>query len=154
MDDQSAERMACSTNSCYVADAMDAGVQIAVCSTSNEKAVQTIVDVLLSEASGVMPVFAGDIVPAKKPDPAIYKLAAEQLDVEPHRYVACHCRPSYRHPDEAGLPQGAIDTSPSSSIAYQDRHTTCITLFKYVVGWTEPLGVYCPCAYASADVRN
>lgn len=60
-------------------------MKIAVCSTSNEKAVQTIVDVLLPDASRLMPVFAGDIVPAKKPDPAIYKLAAEKLDVEPHR---------------------------------------------------------------------
>eukprot|EP00892_Ulva_mutabilis_P000556 jgi/Ulvmu1/10500/UM064_0038.1 len=70
-----------------VADAMDVGVQLAVCSTSNEKAVQTIVDVLLSEASSAMPVFAGDIVPAKKPDPAIYKLAAEKLGVDPTRCV-------------------------------------------------------------------
>lgn len=64
---------------------MEAGVKIAVCSTSNEKAVQTIVDVLLTEASSEMPVFAGDIVSAKKPDPAIYKLAAAKLEVEPQR---------------------------------------------------------------------
>lgn len=69
----------------FAADAMEAGVKIAVCSTSNEKAVQTIVDVLLTEASSEMPVFAGDIVSAKKPDPAIYKLAAAKLEVEPQR---------------------------------------------------------------------
>ena len=30
-------------------------------------------------------VFAGDIVPNKKPDPAIYYLAAQELGVEPSR---------------------------------------------------------------------
>ena len=34
-----------------------------------------------------MPVFAGDMVPKKKPDPAIYKLAAEKLEVDPARHV-------------------------------------------------------------------
>ena len=30
-----------------------------------------------------VPVFAGDVVPAKKPDPAIYLLACERLDLDP-----------------------------------------------------------------------
>ena len=34
-----------------------------------------------------MPVFAGDMVPKKKPDPAIYKLAAEKLEVDPARHA-------------------------------------------------------------------
>ena len=59
---------------------------MAVCSTSNERAVQAIVDVLLgAEVSKKMPVFAGDMVPAKKPDPAIYLLAAKELGVDPAR---------------------------------------------------------------------
>lgn len=33
----------------------------------------------------VMRVFAGDVVPAKKPDPAIYTLAAQELGVDPAR---------------------------------------------------------------------
>ena len=65
---------------------------MAVCSTSNEKAVQTIVDVLLgSDVSKVMRVFAGDVVPAKKPDPAIYILAATRLGVDPAMCVRCLC---------------------------------------------------------------
>jgi len=71
-----------------VTEALDAGVPVAVCSTSNEKAVSTIVRVMLGEdVAKVMRVFAGDIVPKKKPDPAIYLLAAQELNVNPARCV-------------------------------------------------------------------
>jgi beta-phosphoglucomutase-like phosphatase (HAD superfamily) len=57
---------------------------VAVCSTSNERAVSTIVRVMLGpEVARVMRVFAGDIVPKKKPNPAIYLLAAKELGVDP-----------------------------------------------------------------------
>lgn len=63
-----------------------AGVPVAVCSTSNERAVSTIVRVMLGEqVASVMRVFAGDVVPKKKPDPAIYLLAAKELGVDPKR---------------------------------------------------------------------
>lgn len=69
-------------------EGIDAGLDMAVCSTSNERAVQTIVDVMLGpQRAPHLPVFAGDIVPAKKPDPAIYKLAAQRLSVQPLRCV-------------------------------------------------------------------
>lgn len=62
------------------------GVPVAVCSTSNERAVSTIVRVMLGEdVARVMRVFAGDVVPKKKPDPAIYLLAAQELGVNPAR---------------------------------------------------------------------
>lgn len=61
---------------------------MAVCSTSNERAVSTIVRVLLGEdIAARMPVFAGDMVPKKKPAPDIYLLAAERLGVNPARCV-------------------------------------------------------------------
>jgi hypothetical protein len=64
------------------------GVPVAVCSTSNERAVSTIVRVMLGdEVAKVMRVFAGDVVPKKKPDPAIYLLAARELSVDPARCV-------------------------------------------------------------------
>jgi beta-phosphoglucomutase-like phosphatase (HAD superfamily) len=64
-----------------------AGVPVAVCSTSNERAVSTIVRVMLGEkVASTMRVFAGDVVPKKKPDPAIYLLAAKELGVNPARY--------------------------------------------------------------------
>lgn len=71
-----------------VQEAIDAGVPVAVCSTSNERAVSTIVRVMLGEdIAKVMRVFAGDVVPRKKPDPAIYLLAAKELGVNPARCV-------------------------------------------------------------------
>lgn len=69
-------------------EAVEAGAQVAVCSTSNEKAVQKIVDVMIdSEVASQIRVFAGDIVARKKPDPAIYHLAAQELGVQPSRYA-------------------------------------------------------------------
>jgi HAD superfamily hydrolase (TIGR01509 family) len=70
-----------------VDDAYKAGICLAVCSTSNERAVTGVVKRLLgserhAKFSGI---FAGDIVSKKKPDPAIYNLAIERLKLEPSR---------------------------------------------------------------------
>jgi beta-phosphoglucomutase-like phosphatase (HAD superfamily) len=63
-----------------VGEAIAAGVPVAVCSTSSEQAVSTIVRVLLGAGvAGQMPVYAGDAVPKKKPSPDIYLLAARQM---------------------------------------------------------------------------
>jgi HAD superfamily hydrolase (TIGR01509 family) len=71
-----------------VDEAIAAGVRIAVCSTSNERAVQAVVDVMLgAERARHISVFAGDVVPRKKPDPAIYDLAATTLGLDPARCV-------------------------------------------------------------------
>ncbi|KAL1323423.1 hypothetical protein AAHE18_13G016500 [Arachis hypogaea] len=68
--------------------ALSQGVNVAVCSTSNEKAVSAIVSFLLGpERAEKIKIFAGDVVPRKKPDPAIYLLAASTLGVEPSRCV-------------------------------------------------------------------
>jgi hypothetical protein len=40
-----------------------------------------------ADVAAIMRVFAGDVVPRKKPDPAIYLLAAAELGVEPGRCV-------------------------------------------------------------------
>mmetsp|Transcript_13473 Transcript_13473/g.18456 ORF Transcript_13473/g.18456 Transcript_13473/m.18456 type:complete len:309 (-) Transcript_13473:88-1014(-) len=71
-----------------VSEAMEAGVTVAVCSTSNERAVENIVKVMLGpEVASAMRVFAGDCVPCKKPDPAIYLLAAQELGLDPTKCV-------------------------------------------------------------------
>lgn len=71
-----------------VQEAIDAGVKVAVCSTSNERAVTSIVKNLLGpEIAKAMPVFAGDVVARKKPAPDIYLLAAKELGVDPARCV-------------------------------------------------------------------
>ncbi|MEV7630414.1 HAD-IA family hydrolase [Actinoplanes sp. NPDC089786] len=57
--------------------ALDDGWTVAVASTSAEESVRAV----LANAVGPndIPVFAGDVVPAKKPDPAIYQLALDRL---------------------------------------------------------------------------
>ncbi|XP_057988558.1 CBBY-like protein isoform X2 [Hevea brasiliensis] len=70
-----------------VDQALGKGVKVAVCSTSNEKAVSAVVSFLLGpERAEKIKVFAGDVVSRKKPDPAIYTLAANTLGVDPSRY--------------------------------------------------------------------
>ncbi len=65
-------------------DALDAGWTVAVASTSARESVS---DVLIhavgAEDAQRIPVFAGDVVPAKKPDPAIYLLAVDELGLDP-----------------------------------------------------------------------
>lgn len=71
-----------------VDEAIAAGVTLAVCSTSNERAVQAVVDVMLGpERSAKITVFAGDVVAAKKPAPDIYNLAATTLGLSPKSCV-------------------------------------------------------------------
>lgn len=63
-----------------VDEAIASGIVLAVCSTSNEKAVQAVVDVMLgANRAKSISVFAGDVVAAKKPAPDIYNLAARTL---------------------------------------------------------------------------
>jgi len=66
-------------------EALNAGVFVAVCSTSNEKAVTTIVRTLLGDRLGKIKIYAGDIVENKKPAPDVYLLAAKELGVEPQK---------------------------------------------------------------------
>jgi HAD superfamily hydrolase (TIGR01509 family) len=63
-----------------VDEAIAAGIQLAVCSTSNERAVTAIVETLLGpDRKRRFAIFAGDIVPRKKPAPDIYLLARDRL---------------------------------------------------------------------------
>ena len=71
-----------------VDEALAANIPIAICSTSAEKSVRTIVEVLLGPTRAPkISIFAGDVVKAKKPDPAIYNLASETLSLKPQRCV-------------------------------------------------------------------
>jgi HAD superfamily hydrolase (TIGR01509 family) len=65
-----------------VGEARTAGWTVAVASTASEESVRVVLRAVLGpgDAAGVA-VFAGDVVAAKKPDPAIYRLALERLDV-------------------------------------------------------------------------
>jgi HAD superfamily hydrolase (TIGR01509 family) len=66
-------------------EAIKKNITLAVCSTSNEKSVNLIVERLLgtrrkAHFSGI---FAGDVVARKKPDPEIYNLCKSSLNLDP-----------------------------------------------------------------------
>jgi HAD superfamily hydrolase (TIGR01509 family) len=72
-----------------VDEATAEGVSVAVASTSTEASVRAILESTLGETRAArFAIFTGDIVPAKKPDPAIYTLALEQLGIDGSRAVA------------------------------------------------------------------
>ncbi len=67
-----------------VEEAAGAGWALAVASTSAEESVRAVLEHAVGTDNATrFAVFAGDIVPAKKPDPAIYTLALERLSLEP-----------------------------------------------------------------------
>jgi HAD superfamily hydrolase (TIGR01509 family) len=71
-----------------VEEAAAAGWQLAVASTSAEPSVRAVLEHAVGkDRAADFAVFAGDIVPAKKPDPAIYRLAVKSLGVEPEQVV-------------------------------------------------------------------
>ena len=63
-------------------EAMDAGLKLVVCTTSNEKAAHAVVYKILKDITFEF-VLAGDIVSKKKPDPEIYNLALEKTGLKP-----------------------------------------------------------------------
>ncbi len=68
-----------------VAAALEAGWRLAVASTSAQEAVEAILDYAVGKdlAARFAGVFAGDIVPRKKPAPDIYLHALQQLQADP-----------------------------------------------------------------------
>jgi len=72
-----------------VDEAIAANVRLAVCSTSNERAVNLAVDRLLGpeRKAGFDLILAGDVVSKKKPHPEIYNLALQRLGLQPQQCV-------------------------------------------------------------------
>jgi HAD superfamily hydrolase (TIGR01509 family) len=67
-----------------IGDALDAGWTVAVASTSAEESVRAVLEHAAGkEAADRIQIFAGDVVPAKKPDPAIYTLVMRELSLDP-----------------------------------------------------------------------
>lgn len=68
-----------------VDEAIAANVTLAVCSTSHERAVNLVVERLLGpeRKAQFSEILAGDVVSKKKPDPEIYNLASERLNLKP-----------------------------------------------------------------------
>ena len=71
------------------AEAIAARWVLAVASTSAEESVRAVLEHAVGPAmASRFAVFAGDVVPAKKPDPAIYELALARLRLRPRDAVA------------------------------------------------------------------
>jgi len=72
-----------------VDEAIEDNVTLAVCSTSNERAVTNVVERLLGpqRRARFAAILAGDVVSKKKPDPEIYNLATKQLNLDPARCI-------------------------------------------------------------------
>ncbi len=70
----------------FMKEAMDAGLNIAVCTTSNEQAAKAITGKILSDIKFDL-VLAGDVVSKKKPDPEIYDLALSKMGLKPDEVV-------------------------------------------------------------------
>lgn len=66
----------------FMKEAMQAGLIIGVCTTSNEKAAKAVTENILSDIKFDI-VLAGDVVSKKKPDPEIYNLARSKAGVKP-----------------------------------------------------------------------
>ncbi len=63
-------------------EALDAGLRLVICTTSNERAAQAVAYNILKDITFEF-VLAGDIVSKKKPDPEIYNLALEKTGLKP-----------------------------------------------------------------------
>jgi HAD superfamily hydrolase (TIGR01509 family) len=64
--------------------ALAAGWTVAVASTSAGESVRAVLEHAVgSQTADRIPLFVGDVVPAKKPDPAIYLLAVAELELDP-----------------------------------------------------------------------
>ncbi len=67
-------------------EAMDTGLTLGICTTSNERAAHAVAFNILKDIRFDF-VFAGDVVSRKKPDPEIYNLALEKTGLEPEECV-------------------------------------------------------------------
>jgi len=67
-----------------ITEALAAGWTVAVASTSAEQSVRAVLTGAVGPGVAArIPVFAGDVVPRKKPDPAVYELTVHQLALVP-----------------------------------------------------------------------
>ena len=89
-----------------ITEALATGWTVAVASTSALDSVRAVLATAVGdEVAESIPVFAGDVVPAKKPDPAIYELAVRELGLDPDDTVVVEdSRNGLRAATGAGLP--------------------------------------------------
>jgi HAD superfamily hydrolase (TIGR01509 family) len=89
-----------------VDEAIAAGVRLGVCTTSNAKFIDAVLDLLGPERKAKFEfVHAGDVVKKKKPDPEIYELAKQSLGLPPQECIVIEdSRNGLLAATRAGLP--------------------------------------------------
>jgi HAD superfamily hydrolase (TIGR01509 family) len=88
----------------FMKEAMAAGLKIAVCTTSNERAAKAATEKALPDIKFDL-VLAGDVVSKKKPDPEIYNLALSKTGLRPDQaFVVEDSRNGVLAAKSAGLP--------------------------------------------------
>jgi HAD superfamily hydrolase (TIGR01509 family) len=70
----------------FMKEAMNAGLKVGVCTTSNEQAAKAITEKILADIKFDI-VLAGDVVSNKKPDPEIYNLALSKTGLKPDEVI-------------------------------------------------------------------
>lgn len=70
----------------FMKEAMEAGLILGVCTTSNERAAHAVAYQILSDIQFAF-VLAGDVVSKKKPDPEIYLLGLEKTGLKPDEVI-------------------------------------------------------------------
>lgn len=70
----------------FMKEAMDSGLLLGVCTTSNERSARAVAYKILSDIDFAF-VLAGDVVSKKKPDPEIYLLGLEKSGLKPEEVV-------------------------------------------------------------------
>jgi HAD superfamily hydrolase (TIGR01509 family) len=98
-----------------VDEAIAADVPLAVCSTSNEAAVRTLVETLMGpERYAKFQFFCGDCVPRKKPNPDVYNLAAETMGLDKSECVVI---------EDSGIGNKAAKAAGMTCLVTQSTYT-------------------------------
>ena len=96
-------------------EAIAADLQLAVCSTSNVKAVTNLVQTLMGpERAAKFQIFAGDMVAKKKPAPDVYNMAVEKMGLDKSRCVIV---------EDSGIGLGAAMAAGISCIVTKSSYT-------------------------------
>ena len=96
-------------------DAIAADLKLAVCSTSNVKAVTNLVKTLMGpDRASKFQIFAGDMVQKKKPAPDVYNLAVDQMGLDKSKCVIV---------EDSGIGLGAAVAAGISCIVTKSSYT-------------------------------
>jgi HAD superfamily hydrolase (TIGR01509 family) len=113
-------------------EAVDHGLILGICTTSDEKAARTIVGKILADIPFSF-ILAGDVVKKKKPDPEIYRLALQKTGLAPRQCLVVEDSANgIRAAKSAGIPVLATSNSYTEreDLGAADMVVTCLGDFQ------------------------